>query len=271
MIGVLLALAGGAWIATDLRMAQMDAGPGTDPGAFGFFISTWVVMMAAMMLPAITPMVATFREMRPGGQAGRAAGTTTFFVAAYLAVWTAAGLIGYAILTAGRSLAGGVFAWHQGGRGTVVAVLVLAAAYQLTPGKRDCLSRCRASRTFLRERWRDGRDGALLMGIKHGVWCVGCCWGLMAVLFALGAMSVAWMVLIAVLIAAERLLPWRRAATISAAAALATLAVGVAVAPAQVPALTVPGSAAAMRPTGMSPGMVGMSQPAGAGTVATSH
>jgi hypothetical protein len=91
------------------------------------------------------------------------------------------------------------------------------------------------------------------MGVEHGAWCLGCCWALMAALFALGAMSVAWMVLISVLIAAERLLPWRRLATTGVAALLAAVAVGVAAAPARVPMLTIPDSPAAMRAMGASP------------------
>jgi predicted metal-binding membrane protein len=257
-VGVLLALAGVAWIATGFRMAGMDAGPGTDPGVFGFFISTWAVMMAAMMFPATAPMVAAFHDLPRDGQAAgaaRSAQATTLFVAAYLVVWSAAGLAAYAALTAARALDDGLFAWDRAGRWAVVAVLLLAAIYQLTRAKRACLCRCRDRRAFLLEGWRDGNDGALSLGFTHGVWCLGCCWALIAALFALGAMSIAWMVLISALIAAERLLPWRKLATTSAAVGFAAIAIGVALAPTQVPALTIPGSPAAMRAMGMSPGM----------------
>jgi predicted metal-binding membrane protein len=257
-VGVLLALAGVAWVATGFRMAGMDAGPGTDPGVFGFFISTWAVMMVAMMFPAIAPMVAAFRDLQRDGRAAgapRSAEATTLFVAAYLAVWGAAGLAAYAALTAARALDDGLFAWDRAGRWAVVAILLLGAFYQLTRAKRACLCRCRDRRAFLLERWRDGHGGALSLGFKHGVWCLGCCWALVAALFALGAMSIAWMVLISALIAAERLLPWRKLATTSAAAGLTAIAIGVAIAPTHVPALTIPGSPAAMRAMGMSPGM----------------
>src|ERR1700688_1887480 len=100
--GALLALAGLAWLATDLRMAGMDAGPGSDPGALGFFLSTWVVMMAAMMLPSIAPVVLAHRELqRRAGGHGQAP-ASTLFLGGYLAVWGAAGLVGYAVLEAGR-------------------------------------------------------------------------------------------------------------------------------------------------------------------------
>jgi predicted metal-binding membrane protein len=256
VIGGLLALAGAAWVATDLRMDGMDAGPGTDPGALGFYISTWVVMMAAMMFPSIAPMVLAHRSIKRGrrGQGrGAHAGDTGLFVAGYLALWAAAGFLGYALLEAGRSLDGGLFAWSRAGRSAAAAVLLLAALYELTSRKRACLTRCRDARAFLIGNWRDGRGGALRMGLEHGAWCLGCCWALMAALFALGAMSVAWIVLISALIAAEKLLPWRELATTGVASVLAALAIGVAGAPGQVPALTIPGSATAMRAMGMSP------------------
>jgi predicted metal-binding membrane protein len=253
LAGALLTLAGVAWVATGLRMDGMDAGPGTDPGALGFFISTWVVMMAAMMLPAVTPVVLAHRGLehqRRGHGPNAQVVNTGLFVAGYLAVWASAGLLAYAVLQAGRSLDGGFFAWDRAGRFTATGVLVAAVLYQLTPSKRACLNRCRSRRAFLLEGWRDGRDGALRIGIEHGAWCLGCCWALMAALFALGAMSVGWMVLISALIAAERLLPWRALASAGVASLLAVVAIGVAAAPARVPMLTIPGSPAAMRAMG---------------------
>ena len=250
MIGVLLALALVAWLVTDLRMAGMDAGPGTDPGALGFYVSTWVVMMAAMMFPSIAPMVLMYRNLQRGrrSQGNPApAGATGLFVSGYLAIWAASGLLGYAVLKGGRALDGGLFAWDRAGRWTAAAVLLAAALYEFTSFKHACLTRCRGPLAFLLGSWRDGRRGALTMGIEHGAWCLGCCWALMAALFALGAMSMTWMLLIGALVAAEKLLPWRTAGTVGVAAVLAALAIGVAAAPAQVPALTIPGSPAAMR------------------------
>ena len=256
LAGALLALAGGAWVLTDMRMAGMDGGPGTDPGALGFFLSTWVVMMAAMMLPALMPMVLTYRAVqheRHGEGASANPTDTALLLAGYLVVWAAAGVLGYALLDAGRSLAGGFFAWDRAGRVTATGVLVAAALYQLTPAKSACLSRCRNRRALLLKSWRDGRDGPLLIGVEHGAWCLGCCWALMAALFALGAMSVGWMALISVLVAAERLLPWRALASTGVASLLAVLALGVAAAPARVPMLTIPHSGAAMQGMGESP------------------
>jgi predicted metal-binding membrane protein len=249
-LGLLIALAAVAWLLTDSRMAGMDAGPGTDPGTFGFYITTWVVMMAAMMFPSIAPMVLMHRNLQAGRRARgheAPAGTTALFVAGYLAIWGASGLLAYVALKLGRSVDGGLLAWHRGGRWAAAGLLLAAAAYELTPVKAACLTRCRSPLAFLIGSWREGRVGALSIGIKHGAWCLGCCWLLMVGLFALGAMSITWMILIAVLIAAEKLLPWRGVGRFGVAAVLAALALGVAATPQNVPALTIPGSPSAMR------------------------
>ena len=246
LVGALVALAALAWWSTGVRMSGMDAGPGTDPGAFGFYLSTWVVMMAAMMFPSIAPMVLMYARLQRQSRA-----TTPTFVAGYLLVWAAAGLAGYAVLKLGQRIDGGFFAWDRAGRWTAAGVLGLAALYEFTPLKRACLRRCRGPLGFLMSEWRDGLGGALRMGAVHGTWCLGCCWALMAALFALGAMSLAWMVVIAVLIAVEKLIPWRTAATAGVAAVLAALAIGVAASPAHVPGLTVPSDTHGMGMPGM--------------------
>jgi predicted metal-binding membrane protein len=268
LAGVLLALAAAAWIETDLRMAGMDAGPGTNPGPLGFYLGIWAVMTAAMMLPAVTPMVLSYREIqqeRRGDRSLAVLGDTALFLGGYLVVWVAAGLLAYLLLEGGRSLEGEILAWHHAGRWVAAGVLGAAALYQLTPSKSACLTRCRSRGPFLPLSGRpQGLELALGSGIEHGAWCLGCCWALMAALFALGAMSVGWMVLISVLIVAERLLPWRASVTGGVAAVLAALAIGLAIAPAQVPMLTIPGSSGAMRAMGQpAPSQMGMSEPTG--------
>jgi predicted metal-binding membrane protein len=241
----LLLLAAIAWAMTGDRMAGLDAGPGTDLGGLGFWVTAWVVMMAAMMFPSIAPMVVMYARVEEGkrrkGQPTQA-GATTIFVCGYLLTWTAAGLVGYAIFEAGRSLDLGFLAWDSGGPYLAGGVIVAAAIYQLTPLKDVCLRHCRNPMTFVLMHWRPGRVGALRMGMEHGGWCVGCCWGLMAALFALGVMSIGWMVLIAALIAIEKLLPWRLLANRSVAILLLVLGLAVAFAPEQVPGLTLPDS-----------------------------
>ena len=221
LLAILLAAA--AWAITATRMRGMDAGPNTDPGSLGFFVGVWVVMMAAMMLPSAAPMVAVYG----GIQRSRAA--VALFVAGYLALWAAAGLVAYALSVAARSSSIDALSWQRDGHYAAAAVLAVAALYQLSPLKERCLARCRAPLGFVVTHWRDGLAGGLRMGAVHGAWCLGCCWALMASLFALGVMSVAWMALVALLIVGEKLLPWSDAASRATAALLVLLAVGLAV------------------------------------------
>jgi predicted metal-binding membrane protein len=250
VLGGLLGMAVVGWVITDRRMSGMDAGPGTDLGALGFYTSAWVVMMAAMMFPSIAPMVLTYRMVeRRRRELPRAVrrGSISLFVAGYLASWTAFGLLAYALFDGVRSLSIGAFSWHRGGPYLAGAVLLAAAVYQLTPAKDACLRRCRSPLQFLTSAWRDGPLGAFRMGVEHGGWCVGCCWGLMAALFALGVMSVSWMILVAGVVAVEKLLPSKTLANRSTAIVLVGLGLGVAFAPRHVPGLTLPDSPAAMR------------------------
>jgi predicted metal-binding membrane protein len=207
-------------------------------------------MMAAMMFPSILPMVLTYRlidRRRHDSPSAVALGSTSLFVAGYLAAWTGFGLLAYAVFVGVRSLSIGAFTWRQGGPYLAGAVLLAAAIYQLTPAKDACLRRCRGPLQFLTHSWRDGPVGAFRMGVEHGAWCVGCCWALMAALFALGIMSLGWMVFVAALIALEKLLPWRVPTNRTIAGLLAVLALAVALAPSDVPGLTLPDSVAAQR------------------------
>ena len=193
-------------------------------------------MLFRSMFPSVAPTVALYARMtRRDGLARPLA-----FTSAYLAVWSAAGVVGYGIFRAGRGVLGDELAWDRGGRWFAAAVLLAAAVYEVTPLKDVCLARCRSPLGFLVGSWREGPRGALEMGARHGAWCLGCCWALMAALFALGVMSLTWMVLVAALIALEKTLPWPRAATWGAALVLAVLAVWVAAAPGALPGLTVP-------------------------------
>jgi pentapeptide MXKDX repeat protein len=254
LIALLVVLAGVAWVITGEQMDGMDAGPGTDPGTLGFFVGVWVVMMAAMMFPSIAPMVLMHVRIQEGRRErddGGVAGATALFVAGYLLAWTAAGLAGYGLFQLGKAATGDLFAWDEAGPYLAGGIVCMAAIYQLTPLKDVCLRHCRSPFAFLMQHWHAGRLGSLRMGIVHGGWCIGCCWALMAALFALGVMSLGWMAFIAALIAVEKLLPWKAVANRGIAVLLLALGLALAFAPASVPGLTVPGSAEAM------PGMDG--------------
>jgi len=194
------------------------------------------VMMAAMMFPSLAPTVALYSTMTRR----RGPSRPLLFASGYLVVWGAAGFGAYGLFALGRSLFGSDLAWHSGGRWFAAGVLAVAALYELTPLKDVCLAKCRSPLGFLLGTWRDGRVGALAMGSRHAGWCLGCCWALMAALFALGVMSLTWMALVAALIALEKTVPWRRAVTWGTAVVLFVLAIAVLAAPHNVPGLVVP-------------------------------
>ena len=243
LVALLIVLAVAAWSWTAGRMTGMDSGPWTPLGQLGWFVSIWVVMMAAMMLPSVAPTVALYSRMTRS----RSAAAPLLFTGGYLLTWAAAGLAAFAIAEGSGRVAGGALAWDRAGRWTAGATLIAAAAYELTPLKDVCLGKCRSPLGALLGSWRGGAAGAVSMGIRNGAWCVGCCWALMAALFALGVMSITWMIVIAALIVLEKLLPWRETAEAITVVVLLALAIGVAFFPGELPGLTTPDSPAAMR------------------------
>lgn len=219
----------------------MPSYPGADLGGIAFFTASWIVMMAAMMLPSVAPTVIVYDRLRSSRRA-RGAGAPGFegsalFVAGYLVAWTAAGLVAYGLIEGVRASDTELFAWDRAGREVVAVVLLAGAAYQLTPLKDLCLTRCRGPMMFLLEHWKDGRAAAFRIGLRHGGWCIGCCWALMATLLALGIMSMGWMVFVAALIAGEKLLPATVRAPRAVAALLLALGLAVLLAPDLVPGL----------------------------------
>jgi len=190
--GALLAASLLAWAATIEWMRGMDAGPGMDLGPLAWYLGLWVTMTAAMMLPSVGPMALAYADLARRPRAG-----TAFFLAGYLVAWTGYGLVAYAVYGALR----------PGSRFVAGAALAAAGLYELTPLKSVCLRQCRSPLHFVLGRWRPGRLGALRMGTEHGAYCVGCCFGLMLVLFVLGLMSLVWAALVAALVFAEKVLP----------------------------------------------------------------
>jgi predicted metal-binding membrane protein len=229
-----------AWIVTLERMRGMDAGPGTELGGLGWFLGLWVTMMAAMMLPSAAPMALFFGHVS-------SAGRTAIFLAGYLVAWTVYGLVAFGLYRAIRAFDVAFLAWDERGPLVAGAAIALAGAYQLTPLKNACLRHCRAPLHFVRRRWRDGGVGALGMGLEHGLFCVGCCSGLMLILFALGAMSLVWMTLIAALVFAEKVLPFGGRLPAALAVCFVVLGAWIAAAPGSVPGLTQPDNGPAMQ------------------------
>lgn len=168
----------------------------------------WAVMMVAMMVPSAAPMIlvfATFQRRRREADAPHVG--TGVFLLGYLAVWTlfsaaatAAqwGLHQAALLTPAMGVTG---AWAGG------AILVGAGIFQWTPLKNACLDRCRTPLSFVMTEWREGAGGALVMGFRHGAFCAGCCGMLMALLFAVGVMNLAWVAAIAAFVFVEKAVP----------------------------------------------------------------
>ena len=237
LVTLLFVLAGIGWWWTLDQMRGMDDGPWTGLGTLSWFLGVWVVMMAAMMFPSVAPTVALYSRM--GGE--RTPLSALVFAAGYLVTWTGAGVLAFSIAFGGRRVAGDVLAWDRAGRWVAGGTLVLAAVYELTPLKDVCLGKCRSPLGLLLRHWSGGWSGAARMGMRNGAWCVGCCWALMASLFALGVMSITWMAVVAGLIAFEKTVPWRRVAVYGTTATLLSLGVLLFTAPDAIPSLTIPG------------------------------
>ena len=221
IIAALLICTAAAWLLTAQQAASMG---GMAMLGAGLFLVTWVVMMVAMMFPAVAPMVLT----HAGIVRSRGEGTmpTVAFVLGYLSVWTTAGLVPLGIIQLlGSSFAAPVNVWlpRLGG-----AVVVLAGVYQLTPLKNACLRACRSPIGFiLSHDFGGGSPAAARAGISHGLYCLGCCWALMAVLAVLGLMNLAWMAVFAVLFFLEK--RWRHGVVLSRISGAACVVLGVAV------------------------------------------
>ncbi|MEO3433560.1 DUF2182 domain-containing protein [Inquilinus sp. CAU 1745] len=186
----------------------------------------WTVMMAAMMLPGAAPMVLAVAAVDRGHRRrGLPAVSAAYFVLGYLLVWSAFSLAAVS-LQWGAEAAMGVSAMTSGvGVGVGGAILIAVGLYQWTPLKDSCLRHCRSPLEFLTTRWRRGRGGAIRMGVEHGVYCLGCCWALMALLFVGGVMNLLWIAAIAGFVLVEKTAPAGRRVGRWAGAVLAALGV----------------------------------------------
>lgn len=192
--------------ASDMAMPMAMAWSAAD---FAFMYVMWAVMMFAMMLPSVTPAVMIYERVRAKREAaGRPFVPTAGFVLGYLLVW------------AGFSLAATVLNWglHTNGALTSMmgrvgpsaggVLLIVAGAFQWTPLKDACLDHCRSPMGFLTTHWREGPLGAVEMGLRHGTYCLGCCWMLMVLLFVLGVMNLIWVAVLTIVVLAEKTLPY---------------------------------------------------------------
>ncbi len=231
----LASLATVAWIVTIAHMRApealmkwgvpmafgMDSRPSV--GAFVIFLMVWLIMMVAMMFPSVWPVVLLYTTV--ARKRGNSAAIVPF-VAGYVLVWEACGLLVY-----GGSIGANVLSTiHPDLPRTLPLVGIVVAAtglYQFTPLKRRCLTHCQSPLSFLMTQWRNRRGGALRMGLWHGTYCLGCCSGLMLTLVALGAMDVRWMATVGAVIAVEKLGP--RHPAIPWAVGLGLVILGVAV------------------------------------------
>lgn len=232
--GVLLVTVFAWWFTIDaareMNGAAMPMGR-LDPGAWPAttlppLFLMWMVMMIAMMLPTAAPMILTFATVtRNRRQRQQPFVPATVFVAGYLTVWggfsvlatVAQWLLHRAALLSPMMASSS--AWLGAG------LLLLAAAFQFTPLKNRCLIHCRAPLEFLTTGWREGRFGTFVMGLEHGLFCTGCCWALMALLFVLGVMNLLWIAALTILVGVEKMLPRRLFVTRLSGLLLATWAV----------------------------------------------
>jgi predicted metal-binding membrane protein len=209
------------WLAANSAMPTATDMPVMGPGSgmaaappvaslayVGSAFLMWSLMMVAMMLPSALPMILLFSRMtRQGGDSGRIL-RSLVFAASYVAIWIAfsvAAALVQTLLVAAQMVPAVTLA--LGDRTLAAGLLLLAAAYQITPLKRACLDRCRSPLSFAMRLWRPGPWGAWRLGLAHGLYCVGCCWLLMLLLFLFGVMNLAWVAALAILVAMEKLTP----------------------------------------------------------------
>jgi len=211
----------------DMAMDSMAAG--WSFAGLLIFVTVWTIMMVAMMLPAAAPMILIFASAQ-ARRDRQVAVPTWIFVAGYILVWAAAGLGAYVLDQAFTKLVSSQASLDPGTWAPLALgiTLILAGLYQFTPLKHVCLRQCRSPWGFVAQYWREGRTGAVNMAVRHGLYCLGCCWALFAVLTAVGMMSIAWMLSLTLVVFAEKVFPY--GVRISAAVGVALIAIGLLIA-----------------------------------------
>jgi predicted metal-binding membrane protein len=199
----------GAGMAPAIGDMVMPTGAETWSAGYALVVfAMWAVMMAAMMLPSAAPMILFYDSIASRRLArGEAAAGAGVFTLGYIAAWALFSVAATALELALESLALMLPMMHTTSIGAAGAVLVAAGIYQWTPFKQSCLRRCRSPLDFVQEHWREGTRGAFAMGLRHGAFCVGCCWLLMLLLFVGGVMNLWWISGIALFVLVEKLAP----------------------------------------------------------------
>ncbi|KAA3441785.1 hypothetical protein C7I87_33415 [Mesorhizobium sp. SARCC-RB16n] len=214
ILALLIAIAAAAWTLLVWQQMGMDADMRMEMYSLTMgmkaplFLAVWMIMMIAMMFPTAAPMILTFHKVQAGKQGrGETFVSSWVFVAGYMLVWGVMGVIAFAGAAGAEMLAGHVGLSTATAARIGGALLMIAGAYQLSPLKDLCLAKCRTPIGFILTSWRDGYWGAVRMGLEHGLFCLGCCWLLFLALFPLGIMNVAAMVVVTLLVFAEKTLP----------------------------------------------------------------
>jgi predicted metal-binding membrane protein len=247
--GLLLVVAAVAWADLILGGSMMPMTPGASDmnslsvspiGALliggAAYLVAWTVMMAAMMLPSATPMIALYAAVGRGrSKAVPPVPSTAIFTLVYLLIWAAIGIPVYALTVLISQAVESSASLKALAPDAVAIVLLVAGIYQFTPWKSACLQVCRTPLGFLMNNWRDGYTGALRLAVRHALSCLGCCLALMVVLVAAGAMGLAWVTLIAAVVFAEKILPYGDWIARIAGVGLVALGLLVAVQPSLVP------------------------------------
>jgi predicted metal-binding membrane protein len=260
IIASLIATSALAWIASTNQPDMMVAMTTYNPLSISLFTASWTAGMAAMMFPAIAPMVlmynrfvtnkenyrgsqssATIQEEQPKRRLMKSSLSSfpslkiILFVGSYLLVWALTGialLLGWSVVMNNTIMTTGNSAFVQYLCGSL---LIVAGAYQFTPLKRTCIGYCESPMSFFMRRWRDGTSGAVNMGVYHGVYCLGCCWAYFLLMIALGWMNILWMGLFAGIIFGEKI--WSRGIWVARAAGIGLIVVGGLVAAGMLPSM----------------------------------
>jgi predicted metal-binding membrane protein len=217
LVGGLIAVTAVSWIYLFRMARDMDAMcqcatmmmPGGEGMSIGWILSMWVVMMVAMMVPTAAPMTLFYARFRRGrSPAGPIVLPASAFLLGYVVAWTVFSIAATALqVTLERTAVMSPMAMKLDSRAFGGVILIVAGVFQWTPWKNACLGRCRSPIGFFMTGWREGTGGGFLMGVRHGLSCLGCCWALMLLLFVVGTMNMLWIAALTALVLIEKVAP----------------------------------------------------------------